>query len=52
MVFDLELCVEFNDHSAVEVGTIVCNDSLGDTMPKERVMLDEPGHHILGNGGK
>ena len=28
MVLDLDLCAEFRDHIVVEIGTIVCDNSL------------------------
>ena len=46
---DLELRVEFSDPGIVEIGTIVSDNSLRDTIPTDEVMLDEPGHDILGN---
>ena len=52
MMLDLELRVEFNDHGVVELGTIVSDDPLRDSIPTNEVMLDEQGHHILGNSGK
>ena len=52
MVLDFELHVEFHDHSVVEIGTIVLENSLGDAIPTDKVMLDEPSHNILGNGSK
>ena len=52
MVLELELRVEFSDHSVVEVGTIVLNDSLGDAILTDKIMFDETGNHILGNRGK
>ena len=52
MVLDFELDAEFSDHSVVEVGTIVSDDSLRDTILMDEVMLDESSHHILGNSGK
>ena len=52
VVLDLELLAEFSDHSVVEVGTIVCDDSLGDAIPIDEVMLNESSYHILGNEGK
>ena len=47
MVLDLELRAEFIDHSVVEVGTIVCDDSLEDALPADEVMLDKPGYNVL-----
>ena len=52
VVLDLELYAEFSDHSFVEVGTIVCDDSLRDTITINQVVLDEPCHHILSNRSK
>ena len=49
VVFDLELHVEFSDHSVVEVGTNVCDDSIKDTIPIDEVMLNETSHNTLGN---
>ena len=49
MMLDLELLTEFNDHNVVEICTIICNDSFRDTIPTDKVMLDEPLHNILGN---
>ena len=52
MVLDLKLHAEFRDHSVVEIGTIVCDNPLGDTIPTDKVMLNEPGDNILSNRGK
>ena len=52
MVLDLELHTEFSDHNVVEISTIVCNDSLRDAIPTNKVMLDELGHNIFGNRGE
>ena len=49
VMLNLELSVEFNDHGVVKVGTIVSDDPLRDTIPKDEVMLDELGHDVLGN---
>ena len=51
IMLDLELLTEFGDHS-VEICTIICNDSLGDTISTDKVMLDEPRHNIIGNSSK
>ena len=51
-MLDLELHAEFSDHGVVEVGTIVSDDPLRDTIPADEVMLDESSHDVLGNQGK
>ena len=51
-MLDLELHAEFGDHSIVKVGTIVRDDSLGDAILRDKVVLDESGDHILGNRGE
>ena len=51
-MLDLELHAEFHDYSVVEIGTIVCDNSFGDTIPTNKVMLNEPSDHILSNRGK
>ena len=48
-MLDLELHVEFSDHGIVKVGTISSDDPLKDSIPTDEVMLDEPGHDVLGN---
>ena len=40
------------DHSIVEIGTIICDDHLGYVIPTYQIILNEPGHNILGNKGK
>ena len=49
---DLELHAKFCDHSIVEIGTIVYDNPFGDTIPTDEVILNEPGHNILGDRGK
>ena len=51
-MLDLEFLTEFGDHSDVEICTIIYNDSFGDTISIDKVMLDEPCHNILGNSRK
>ena len=51
-MLDIELRAEFGDHRVVEFGTIICDDSLGDTLPVDKIMFYEPGDHILGNRGE
>ena len=52
MVRYLELLAEIGDYLVVEIGTIVYDDPFGDDIPTFEVMFNEPGHNILGNGGK
>ena len=52
MVLDLELHAEFRDHSVVEIGTIVLENYLGDAIPTDKVMLNEPSDNVLGNKGE
>ena len=52
MMLDFELFIEFDDHRIVEICTIIFDDSLWNTIPIDKVMLDEPCHNILGNGSK
>ena len=51
-MLDLELRVELSDHCVVKIGTVICDDPLGDVMPIDQVMFDEPGDHILISRGK
>ena len=52
MVSNLELHAELCDHGIVEIGTNICDDPLGYAIPTYEIMLNEPGHNILGNRGK
>ena len=52
MMLDLKLHTELSDHSIIEIGTIICDDSLWSTIPTYKVMSDEPGHNVLGNRSK
>src|ERR1051325_9458908 len=49
MMLNLELHAEFGDHFVIEVGTVVCDNSFGDAVSTEKIMLDESSHNILGN---
>ena len=51
MMLDFELHAELDDHSVVEIGTIVIILS-GNTVPIDKVVFDESGHNILGNRTK
>ena len=52
MVLDLELRAQCSDHSIIEIGTIICNDSLWNTILTDKIMPDELGHNILGDRRK
>ena len=39
MMLDLELRAQCSDHSIVEIGTIICNDSLRNTKPTDVIFL-------------
>ena len=49
MMLDLELHAELGDHSIIEIGTIIYDDSFWNTTPTDKVMSDESGHNVLGN---
>ena len=49
MMLDLEFLTELSDHNVVEVCTIICNDSLRNTIPTDKILFDELGHNILGD---
>ena len=51
-MLNLELFTEISDYRVIEISTIVCDDSLRDTITTNQVMLDELCHHILGNRSK
>ena len=46
-MLDLELRAEHNDHCVIEIGTVLCDNPLGDAISIDKVMLDETGHNIL-----
>ena len=50
-VLYLESFAEFSDHSVIEIGTIVRNDSFRDAVPTDQIMPNEPCHNILGYSG-
>ena len=52
IMLNLELYAEFRDHSIVEIGTIICDDSLWNTIPTYEVMFDKAGNHIFGDRGE
>ena len=52
MVLNLELHAEFRDHSIIDIGTIVRDNPFGDAIPIDKIMFNESGHNILGNGGQ
>ena len=51
-MLDLKLCTGLGDHSAIEIITIIHNDSFWNTVPEDEVMYDESGHNILGDINK
>ena len=42
-MLDLELHVEFSNHSIVEVGSVVSDNPFGDVVLTDEVILDQPG---------
>ena len=52
MVLDLELHAEFSDHSVIEVGTIIWDNSLWNIIPTDKIVFEEPSHDVLGNKSK
>ena len=48
-MFNLELRAEIGDHFVIEIGTIVRDNPFGDSIPTNKIMLDESSHNILGN---
>ena len=49
---DLELRAELDDHSIIEIGTIICDDSFWNTITTNNVVSYESGHDVLGNRSK
>ena len=47
MMLDLKLCTELGDHSIIEVGTVICDNSFWDTILTDKIMSDEPCHNVL-----
>ena len=52
MMLDLELHAELVDHSVIDMGTIIHDDSFWNTVPTNKVMSDESGDNVLGNRSK
>ena len=52
MVLDFELRAQCDDHSIIEIRTIVRDDSLWDTIPIDEILFDESGKNIHGNGSE
>ena len=52
MMLDLKLQAELGDHSIIDIGTIIRDNSLQNTVPTYKVMSDESGHDFLGNRSK
>ena len=49
-MLNLELLAQGSDHIVVKVCTVVSDDPLGDTIPANKVLLDEAGNNILCDG--
>ena len=49
VMLDFELRIKFNDHSIVDIGSVISDDPFRDVVPADEVMLDKPGYNILGN---
>ena len=49
-MLNLELLAQSGDHSIVKVCTIVSDNPFGDTVPINKVLLDEAGNNILSYG--
>src|SRR3954465_13771816 len=52
MMFDLELCAKFSNHSVVQICAIVSDNPFRDAVPTNEIVFDEPGHHIFGDRSK
>ena len=46
-MLNLELLAQSDDHSVVQICTVVHDDSVGDTIPAYEILLDEAGNHIF-----
>jgi len=51
MMFDLEVITQFFHHLVVQIGPIICNNSAGDTVAVNDLVLDKLDHHLLGHIG-
>ena len=49
-MLNLELLAQVGDHSIVKVYTVVSGDPFWDTVPANKILLDEAGNNILSNG--
>ena len=49
-MLNLELFAQSGDYSIVKVCTVISDDPFGDTIPENKVLLDEAGNNILSNG--
>ena len=52
VVLNIELRAKLRDHSIVKIGTIVHDDPFRDSIPTDKVILNETSHNILGNENK
>ena len=48
-MLNLELLAQGGDHSIVKVCTIISDDPFWDTVPANKILLDEAGNNILSN---
>ena len=49
-MLNLELFAQSGDHSVVKVSTVARDDPVGDTIPANEVLFDEPCNNILCDG--
>src|ERR1051325_10149871 len=49
VMLDLELRAEFSDHFVVEIRAVICDNPFGNSIPTDKIMLNESSHNILGN---
>ena len=51
-MLNLEFLAQGGDHSVVNICTIISDDPFRDTVPANKVLLDEAGNNILGDGSE
>jgi len=49
MMFDLEVIAQFFHHLVVQIRPIICNNTTGDTVAANDLVLDKLDHHLLGH---
>ena len=52
MMINLELFAQCSDHRVIQICTVVCDDSVWNTIPTYEILLDKAGNHIFGDGGE